>query len=116
MSLRKELERLGLEESKRFLPHTPLEALAWMDVAFSDIRSQICRSSPTSLHREHGRYLRNVLGLWHDSPLAQHFQRELQIEHPDDMSQYLLEKYILWLRSRTQNLLPWESGYEPPTL
>lgn len=116
MSLRKELESLGLDGTYRALPHTPLEALAWMDVAWSDIRQQLLTSSAISLHHSAGQYLRNNLGLWHDSPLAQYFKNEMGIAHPDDMSQYLLERYLTWLRSAAEHPRPWQEGYKPPTL
>lgn len=46
------------------------------------------------LHHSLGRHIRNEWGLWQSSPLAQHLRAEHQLDHPDDMSHLIIERYI----------------------
>ena len=113
MSLRTEIARI--EGPNRFLPHTLTDALAWMDVVWRSMRKDLTHAGPYELHHGFGQYLRNALGLWHGSPLASHMKSR-GIEHPDDMSMDLLQRYIRWLKKNPNHPRPWEDGYTPPTL
>lgn len=86
-----------------------------MDICWSAHRKDIQQAEAIVYHHNYGQYLRNALGLWHNSPLAQHFKEVIGIQHPDDMSHYLLERYIAWLRS-AEHRRPWEPEYIPPSL
>lgn len=44
----------------------------------------------TELHHSLGRHLRNTWRLWQDSPLAQHLKTVHKVEHPDDMSHFIV--------------------------
>lgn len=48
------------------------------------------------VHHSVGRFLRNELGLWKNSPLAQYLKEEHGIDHPDDMSHFLVVQYCRW--------------------
>ena len=50
------------------------------------------------VHHKLGRYIRNNWGLWKESELKQNIQK-LGYEHPDDMSNYIIEKYIEHLKN-----------------
>lgn len=51
-------------------------------------------SASARVHSTWGRTLRNQWGLWRNSPLAQWFQKELKLDHADDMSAVILA--ALW--------------------
>lgn len=58
------------------------------------------------LHHSLGRHLRNEWGLWQESDLYHHLKVQHGIDHPDDMSHFILEQYVrhryptLWERIR----------------
>lgn len=51
-------------------------------------------SAALELHHSLGRYLRNEWGLWQKSALAQLLKVKHGIDHPDDMSHFILVEYI----------------------
>jgi len=53
-----------------------------------------------TLHHSVGRRIRNDFGLWQESELYLRL-KDKGIEHPDDMSNYLLERLHEWLNSET---------------
>jgi hypothetical protein len=57
------------------------------------------------VHHSLGRFLRNELGLWVNSPLALYLRQERRIIHPDDMSHFLLVQYCRWkITSRLERI------------
>jgi len=58
------------------------------------------------LHHTLGQHLRNEWGLWQNSELAQHLKREHGLDHPDDMSHFILVRYSrVWLPTRWDRLV-----------
>lgn len=57
----------------------------------------------TAFHHSLGRHLRNEWNLWWNSDLAQHLRASHGIDHPDDMSDFIMKQYV---RSRYPTL--WE--------
>jgi hypothetical protein len=53
-----------------------------------------------SLHYSLGRWMRNNLGLWGDSELKQDLMRKSGLNHPDDLSNFILKSYSEHLRNR----------------
>ena len=53
-----------------------------------------------SVHHSLGRWIRNNFGLWkdEDTPLKLEL-KELGYEHPDDMSNFIIEKYIEYIEN-----------------
>lgn len=45
------------------------------------------------VHHSLGRHLRNLWGLWGNSPLAQHLREVHGVAHPDDMSHHIIVAY-----------------------
>lgn len=79
------------------IPETLDEAISALDRMLGQkdrdflLRSNLSADdAATELHHSLGRHLRNEWGLWHDSPLAQHLKAVHDVEHPDDMTHFLI--------------------------
>jgi len=74
----------------------------WVEVHLK--QSQDIHDAAISLHHSLGTYLRNEWGLWRGSDLAKHLTAAHGIQHPDDMSHFILTQYCrahcptLWQR------------------
>lgn len=80
-------------------PETTEEAIAALeklltdeDKAFLD-NAKDFEEAAVQLHHSLGRFLRNSWGLWKGSRLNDHLFATQGIEHPDDMSHYLIVEY-----------------------
>lgn len=62
------------------------------DKAFLD-KATDPHAAAIELHHSLGRHLRNEWGLWHGSPLANHLREDHSVEHPDDMSHFILVEF-----------------------
>ena len=60
---------------------------------------KICKKEDLVMHHFGlGTWMRNAWGLWHESPLAQDLVKR-GVEHPDNMSGYILEAFHKHLQS-----------------
>lgn len=80
------------------LPKTLEEAVAWLDTqlvqADKDYLDAGQEDAAFRLHHSLGRFIRNKLGLWHDSEISLHLKEVHHIDHPDDMSHYIILEYL----------------------
>lgn len=65
-----------------------------VDLIVADLRPEdrdyIAIEGVSGAHHGFGMHMRNGWGLWHDSPLAQHFKTTYGLGHADDMSGMIL--------------------------
>lgn len=80
------------------IPNTIEEAIAILDKELpNEDKNFLLENGALSVHHSLGRWIRNNWGLWGDSELKQ-FLMEQGFEHPDDMSNYIIEEYITHLK------------------
>ena len=58
------------------------------------LKAEDINGALADLHHSLGRHLRNEWGLWDDSELFQHIKAKYRLDHPDDMSHLILERYV----------------------
>ncbi|MEI8188695.1 MAG: DUF6794 domain-containing protein [candidate division NC10 bacterium] len=83
-----------------YVPRDLEEALVELDRALpACFIPQFLKNGPRTYHHSIGMWVRNSYGLWaKESPLAEYFQREYGLNHPDDMSSVILMSYYRRLR------------------
>ena len=83
------------EESEKWkVPKTVEEAVSTLGRILSDEdREYLLENGAVSMHDSLGRWIRNEWGLWTDSELKIELN-EKGFEHPDDMSNYIIEEFI----------------------
>ena len=89
------------KEEKRNIPKTLEEAIIELDKELSsDDKSFLLENGSLSVHHSLGRWIRNNWGFWGD-PEYSELKKSLLgqgFEHPDDMSNYIIEEYITHLK------------------
>lgn len=89
------------KDEKRIIPKTLEEAIIELDKELSsDDKSFLLENGSLSVHHSLGRWIRNNWGLWGD-PESSELKKSLLeqgLEHPDDMSNYIIEEYITHLK------------------
>ena len=82
------------EESGIPVPKTVNEAISTLEKILSDEdREYLLKNGAISMHHSLGRWIRNEWGLWTDSELKNELKKK-GFEHPDDMSNYIIEEFI----------------------
>lgn len=70
------------------------------DVTFyKNKKEYLLKNGPLSVHDSLGRYIRNEWGLWGDNYKLKKELQDKGFEHPDDMSNHILEEFIKHLTS-----------------
>ena len=59
----------------------------------------ILENGSLSVHHTLGRWIRNNWGLWGNSELKQNIIKFTGFTHPDDMSNYIIEQFIKYLKN-----------------
>lgn len=91
--------RERIKDELGLIPSNMFEAKRRLDGMLSDEDREFIQKAEdvdgviARLHHSFGRYLRNEWRLWHGSKMAKHLQEEHGIEHPDDMSHFILREY-----------------------
>lgn len=79
-------------------PKTLDEAVAWLDsrlnAADKEYLDKGQYDAVIELHHSLGRYIRNELGLWQESEMAQHLRTVHNVNHPDDMSSFIVMAFL----------------------
>lgn len=87
------------EEPEIPIPKTVDEAVKTLaKIVSKEDRDYFLENGAISMHDSLGRWIRNELGLWADTDSE--LKNELKkkgFEHPDDMSNYIIEKFIKYL-------------------
>lgn len=79
------------------IPRNKFEAFDALDEILSDEDKQwLIENGALSVHHTLGRWIRNEWGLWKGSDLKDYVMRQ-GYDHPDDMSNYIIEEYIKYL-------------------
>lgn len=82
------------EGSEIPIPKTVDEAISTLEKILSDEdREYLLKNGAISMHDSLGRWIRNEWGLWTDSELKNELKKK-GFEHPDDMSNYIIEEFI----------------------
>lgn len=82
------------EEKPAPIPKSVEEAVETLDRELSDTdKRYVLENGSLSVHHTLGMWIRNNWGLWQDSELKQ-VMLGLGIEHPDDMSDYIINRFI----------------------
>ena len=82
------------------VPSTIDEAISQLDKELSiEDKEYLLKNGPLSVHDSLGRYIRNEWGLWGDNSKLKKELQDKGFEHPDDMSNHILEKFIKHLIS-----------------
>ena len=87
-------------EKKPTIPQSVEEAVERLDsLLVPEDKQYILENGPVSVHFTLGRYIRNEWGLWSDdnSPLVVELKQK-GYQHPDEMSNHILEKYVEHLK------------------
>ena len=82
------------------IPNNLFEAVQKLDKSLSqDDKEYLLENGSLSVHHSLGRWIRNNWGLWdeEDNKLKVNLKK-LGFEHPDDMSNYIIELYIEYLK------------------
>lgn len=77
------------------------EAIKYLDKELNqEDKDYLLDNGSLSVHHSLGRWIRNNFGLWReeDTPLKSEL-KELGYEHPDDMSNFIIEKYIEYIKN-----------------
>ena len=92
------------EESKILVPKTVGEALFTLEKILSDEdREYLLKNGAVSMHDSLGRWIRNEWGLWTGSELKDELM-DKGFEHPDDMSNYIIEEFIKYWNEKGKNI------------
>lgn len=84
------------------IPTNLKEAIEELDKELpEDSKEYILEHGALSVHHSLGRWIRNTWGLWKDSELKQNIQN-LGYEHPDDISNFIIEEYIKHLKEQNE--------------
>ena len=89
-------------EQKSTIPLSVEEAVERLDSLLTpEDKEYILENGPVGVHFTLGRYIRNEWGLWSDdnSPLVAELKQN-GYQHPDDMSNYILEEYLKKLKGK----------------
>ena len=79
------------------IPKTVDEAVKTLaKIVSKEDRDYLLENGAISMHDSMGRWIRNEWGLWTDSELKNELKKK-GFEHPDDMSNYIIEKFIKYL-------------------
>ena len=82
------------------VPSTIDEAISQLDKELSnEDKEYLLKNGPLSVHDSLGRYIRNEWGLWGDNYKLKKELQDKGFEHPDDMSNHILEEFIKHLTS-----------------
>lgn len=82
------------EDKPEQIPDTIEAAVAMLDTIISDEdKEYILKNGSISVHHSLGRWIRNNWGLWEEGELKECL-RAKGIEHPDDMSDYIIQRFI----------------------
>lgn len=82
------------------IPKNIEEAIAGLDSLISmEDREYLKENGSVAVHHTLGRYIRNEWGLWTGSELKSELEKN-GLAHPDDMSDYIIRKYIDVLKAR----------------
>jgi hypothetical protein len=100
-------------------PRTLEETIPALDAMLSEDDRKLIQEATTAeevyklivaAHHGLGQTLRNEWGLWHGSELAQDLKKNHGVDHPDDMSHFILDHYSrVRIRTRAQRILGVES-------
>lgn len=78
------------------MPNNLLQAIEYLDKELTkQDKEYLLEHGALSVHHSLGRWIRNNWGLWNeeDNKLKVNLKK-LGYEHPDDMSNYIIEQYI----------------------
>ena len=82
------------------VPKTVNEAISTLEKILSDEdREYLLKNGAISMHDSLGRWIRNEWGLWTGSELKNELEKK-GLEHPDDMSNYIIEEFIKYLNNK----------------
>lgn len=88
------------EDSDIPVPKTVDEAISTLEKILSDEdREYLLKNGAISMHHSLGRWIRNEWGLWTDSELKNELKKK-GFEHPDDMSNYIIEEFIKYWNNK----------------
>ncbi len=81
-------------------PKTVDEAISTLEKILSDEdREYLLENGAISMHDSLGRWIRNEWGLWTGSELKNELKKK-GFEHPDDMSNYIIEEFIKYWNNK----------------
>ncbi len=88
------------EESEVPTPRTVDEAVKTLaKIVSKEDRDYLLENGAISMHHSLGRWIRNEWGLWTDSELKNELRKK-GFEHPDDMSNYIIEEFIKYWNNK----------------
>jgi hypothetical protein len=88
------------KESEIPIPKTVDEAVKTLAKILSkEDRDYLLENGAISMHDSLGRWIRNEWGLWTGSELKNELEKK-GFEHPDDMSNYIIEEFIKYLNNK----------------
>jgi len=97
------------------IPNNLKEAIKELDTELLDEdKEYILEHGSLAVHHSLGRWIRNNWGLWNEeyTELKKDL-RERGYEHPDDMSNYIIEKFIDYLQTiKDLKELGWKNPYK----
>ena len=83
------------------MPNNLLQAIEYLDKELTkQDKEYLLEHGSLSVHHSLGRWIRNNWGLWdeEDNKLKVNLKK-LGLEHPDDMSNYIIELYVEYLKN-----------------
>jgi len=83
------------------IPNNLQQAIQELDKLLSqNDKEYLLKNGPLSVHHSLGRWIRNNWGLWNEEDNKLKVKlKKLGFDHPDDMSNYIIELYIEYLQN-----------------
>jgi len=83
------------------IPNNLQQAIQELDKLLSqNDKEYLLENGPLSVHHSLGRWIRNNWGLWNEEDNKLKVKlKKLGFDHPDDMSNYIIELYIEYLQN-----------------
>ena len=87
------------------IPNSLEEAYTELDnMLVKEDKDYIIEHGAISVHNSLGRWIRNNWGLWEETPnTLKSIFLEQNITHPDDMSNYIIESYINYIKNESKS-------------
>ena len=84
-----------------YIPKNLEEAIKYLDKELlQEDKDYLIKNGPISVHHSLGMWIRNNWNLWNGESEIKENLHKLGYSHPDDMSNYIIEEFIKYLKMK----------------